>query len=153
MSLHIFAHFLHIVELEIGCTAVQTMQRMRGTSIQKMTIFCIKFRYSVLAADGRNNPFGSYESVGRGFESLPSHQTKKIRTFFQSEKGSDFSFSWSQRQGRLQCPPSGAPQAPPPNHSPAAWMHRRPGCGAFFCRDGLGRATVLPCNPAAKPLR
>ena len=40
-----------------------------------------------------------------------------------------------------------------PNHSPAAWMHRRPGCGAFFCRDGLGRATVLPCNPAAEPLR
>src|SRR5699024_7287653 len=90
-------------------------------------------------------PRGDYESVGRGFESLPSHQTKKIRTFFQSEKGSDFSFSWRQRQGRLQCPP--------PNHSPAAWMHRRPGCGAFFCRDGLGRATVLPCNPAAEPLR
>ena len=44
-------------------------------------------------------------------------------------------------------------RTPPPNHSPAAWMHRRPGCGAFFCRDGLGRATVLPCNPAAEPLR
>ena len=44
-------------------------------------------------------------------------------------------------------------RTPPPNHSPAAWMHRRPGCGAFFCRDGLGRRTVLPCNPAAEPLR
>ena len=27
--LHIFAHFLHIVELDIGCTTVQTMQRMQ----------------------------------------------------------------------------------------------------------------------------
>src|SRR5699024_1097973 len=55
--------------------------------------------------------------------------------------------------GEATVPPSGPHRTPPPNHSPAAWMHRRPGCGAFFCRDGLGRATVLPCNPAAEPLR
>ena len=30
---------------------------------------------------------------GRGFESLQVHQTRKIRTYFRLEKGSDFSFS------------------------------------------------------------
>ena len=34
-----------------------------------------------------------YESEGRGFESLPAHQTMKIRTFSRKEKGSDFLFS------------------------------------------------------------
>ena len=28
-------------------------------------------------------PFGFYESVGRGFESLEVHHNNKIRTFFQ----------------------------------------------------------------------
>ena len=55
--------------------------------------------------------------------------------------------------GGYSAPRLGPRRTPPPNHSPAAWMHRRPGCGAFFCRDGLGRGTVLPCNPAAEPLR
>ena len=40
----------------------------------------------------RKSPGVRYESVGRGFESLPSHQIKKIRTFFLWEKGSDFWF-------------------------------------------------------------
>ena len=31
-----------------------------------------------------------YESVGRGFESLPSHQTMKIRTFFPIGEGFGF---------------------------------------------------------------
>ena len=31
-----------------------------------------------------------YEPVGRGFESLPAHQTVEIRTLYQSVKGSDF---------------------------------------------------------------
>lgn len=33
----------------------------------------------------------------RGFESHHLHQTRKIRTYFQLEKGSDFSFSSDQR--------------------------------------------------------
>ena len=38
LSLHIFAHFLHIVELEPGCRAVQVMQRMQQTKTDKTTI-------------------------------------------------------------------------------------------------------------------
>ena len=33
-----------------------------------------------------------YESVGRGFESLPAYQTRQIRTFYQLVKGSDLLF-------------------------------------------------------------
>ena len=33
-----------------------------------------------------------YESVGRGFESLPAYQGKIIRTLSQQEKGSDYFF-------------------------------------------------------------
>ena len=35
-----------------------------------------------------------YESVGRGFESLPAYQSRIIRTLSQQEKGSDYFCSW-----------------------------------------------------------
>ena len=47
--------------------------------------------------NGGITPDLRYESVGRGFESLPSHQRNKIRTFFLWERGSDFSFSSRKR--------------------------------------------------------
>ena len=36
--LHIFAHFLHIVGLEIGCKAVHRVQRMQWIKIDKTTV-------------------------------------------------------------------------------------------------------------------
>ena len=39
-----------------------------------------------------------YESVGRGFESLPAYQRRIIRTLSQSEEGSDYLFSYRAKQ-------------------------------------------------------
>ena len=104
---------LHIEQLEIGCKEVQIMQKMcRRTARQTSTVRRI-YWCNVVLEDGQNIPFGSYESVGRGFESLPSHQTKKIRTFFQSEKGSDFSFLLEAASGEVTVPLVWAPQDAP----------------------------------------
>ena len=129
---------LHIEQLEIGCKEVQIMQKMcRRTARQTSTVRRI-YWCNVVLEDGQNIPFGSYESVGRGFESLPSHQTKKIRTFFQSEKGSGFYFLGGSVRGGYSAPRLGPRRPPRQTISPAAWMHRRPGCGAFSAATARG---------------
>ena len=72
--LHIFAHFLHIEQLEIGCKEVQIMQKIRRRTARQTSTVRRIYWCNVVLEDGQNIPFGSYESVGRGFESLPSHQ-------------------------------------------------------------------------------
>ena len=87
---------------------MQKQKKKIGINVVFMPIY--KMSQEIL-----KGPRGDYESVGRGFESLPSHQTKKIRTFFQSEKGSDFLFSLEAASGGYSAPvwaPQDAPAEP-----------------------------------------
>ena len=85
---------------------MQKQKKKIGINVVFMPIY--KMSQEIL-----KGPRGDYESVGRGFESLPSHQTKKIRTFFQSEKGSDFSFLLEAASGEITVSPVWAPQDAP----------------------------------------
>ena len=85
---------------------MQKQKKKIGINVVFMPIY--KMSQEIL-----KGPRGDYESVGRGFESLPSHQTKKIRTFFQSEKGSDFRFLGGSVREGYSVSPSGAPQDAP----------------------------------------
>ena len=58
----------------------------------------------IWACSSVGRAFGSHPR-GQGFESLQVHQTRKIRTYFRLEKGSDFSFSSGLR---MKAPVDGA---------------------------------------------
>ena len=75
------ARFLHGFKTCKGCKSLQNRTKSAETRISKPAIIrkemALKRNFQKL----RESPGVRYESVGRGFESLPSHQTMKIRTF------------------------------------------------------------------------
>ena len=75
------ARFLHGFKTCKGCKLLQNRTKGAETRSSKPAIhrkeITLKRNFQKL----RESPGVRYESVGRGFESLPSHQTMKIRTF------------------------------------------------------------------------
>ena len=75
------ARFLHGFKTCKGCKSLQNRTKGAETRSSKPAMLrkelTIKRNFQKL----RESPGVRYESVGRGFESLPSHQTMKIRTF------------------------------------------------------------------------
>ena len=72
------ARFLHGFKTCKGCKSLQNRTKSAETRISKPAIIrkemALKRNFQKL----RESPGVRYESVGRGFESLPSHQTMKI---------------------------------------------------------------------------
>ena len=75
------ARFLHGFKTCKGCKSLQNRTKGAETQSSKPAMhrreMTLKRNFQKL----RESPGVRYESVGRGFESLPSHQTMKIRTF------------------------------------------------------------------------
>ena len=75
------ARFLHGFKTCKGCKSLQNRTKGAETRSSKPAMYrketTMKRNFQKL----RESPGVRYESVGRGFESLPSHQTMKIRTF------------------------------------------------------------------------
>ena len=75
------ARFLHGFKTCKGCKSLQNRTKGAETRSSKPAMYrkgmTLKRNFQKL----RESPGVRYESVGRGFESLPSHQTMKIRTF------------------------------------------------------------------------
>ena len=75
------ARFLHGFKTCKGCKSLQNRTKGAETRSSKLAMYrkeiALKRNFQKL----RESPGVRYESVGRGFESLPSHQTMKIRTF------------------------------------------------------------------------
>ena len=75
------ARFLHGFKTCKGCKSLQNQTKGAEIRNSKPAMYrketTLKRNFQKL----RESPGVRYESVGRGFESLPSHQTMKIRTF------------------------------------------------------------------------
>ena len=75
------ARFLHGFKTCKGCKSLQNRTKGAETQSSKSAMYrketTLKRNFQKL----RESPGVRYESVGRGFDSLPSHQTMKIRTF------------------------------------------------------------------------
>ena len=76
------ARFLHGFKTCKGCKSLQNRTKGAETRSSKPAMhrreITLKRNFQKL----RESPGVRYESVGRGFESLPSHHNNKIRTFF-----------------------------------------------------------------------
>ena len=88
------AHFFQIWGNFWKSMKMETWQSLTPSKIQRIievfsSLWCLS-RGLVQSSNAR--AFGSHPR-GQGFESLQVHQTRKIRTCFRLEKGSDFLFS------------------------------------------------------------
>ena len=75
------ARFLHGFKTCKGCKSLQNRTKGAETRSSKSAIYRKEMTSKRNFQKLRESPGVRYESVGRGFESLPSHQTMKIRTF------------------------------------------------------------------------
>ena len=75
------ARFLHGFKTCKGCKSLQNRTKGAETRSSKPAIYREEMTLKRNFQKLRESPGVRYESVGRGFESLPSHQTMKIRTF------------------------------------------------------------------------
>ena len=77
------ARFLHGFKTCKGCKSLQNRTKGAETRSSKPAMYRIEMTLKRNFQKLRESPGVRYESVGRGFESLPSHHNNKIRTFFQ----------------------------------------------------------------------
>ena len=75
------ARFLHGFKTCKGCKSLQNRTKGAETPSSKLAMYRKEMTLKRNFQNLRESPGVRYESVGRGFESLPSHQTMKIRTF------------------------------------------------------------------------
>ena len=75
------ARFLHGFKTCKGCKSLQNRTKGAETQSSKPAMCRKEMTLRRNFQKLRESPGVRYESVGRGFESLPSHQTIKIRTF------------------------------------------------------------------------
>ena len=75
------ARFLHGFKKCKGCKSLQNRTKGAETPSSKLAMYRREITLKRNFQKLRESTGVRYESVGRGFESLPSHQIMKIRTF------------------------------------------------------------------------